>query len=497
MKTRAVAAVDLGAESGRVMLARFDGRAVALEEAYRFPNRPVRVRGHLFWDVLDLWREVQAGLRRAKTLAGTLASVGVDTWGVDYALVDQQGLLVGQPWHYRDQRTTSMLEQLERSIGRSAIYTTTGIQFMPINTLYQLAAHARGQPEQLQVAHRLLLMPDLLHCWLSGEQVAEFTNATTTQLVDANTRNWAPELVAAAGVPERLLPPIVQPGTILGPVLPELVGVLGAEAQVVLPATHDTGSAVAGIPVAQKGNWAYISSGTWSLVGLELARPLITEEGMHANFTNEGGILGTTRFLKNVMGLWLLQSCQRAWEVAGHPQPIEQLLAAAVIQPAFAALFDPDDPGFLAPGDMPGAINAWLVAHGQAPYSSPAAFARGICESLVLRSWQVLQTAERLAGQSVEVLHVVGGGSQNNLMNQWLADATGVPVVAGPAETTALGNALMQLVALGELATLEELRAVAVRSSTTRRFEPRPAQAARWEAAGVRMAQIMAYSARE
>ncbi|HEY7356779.1 MAG TPA: rhamnulokinase family protein, partial [Ktedonobacterales bacterium] len=393
MNTRAVAAVDLGAESGRVMLARFDGSAITLEEAHRFPNRPVRVRGHFFWDVLDLWREVQAGLRRAKSMAGTLASVGVDTWGVDYALVDEQGLLVGQPTHYRDQRTVGMLKQLESSIGRQIIYSTTGIQFLPINTLYQLAAHAKAQPAQLQAAHHLLLMPDLLHCWLSSEHVAEFTNATTTQLVDAHTGQWAPALVAAIGVPERLLPPIVQPGTILGPLLPELAGDLGAGVQVVLPATHDTGSAVAGIPVARQKNWAYSSSGTWSLVGLELAHPLITDEGMRSNFTNEGGIFGTTRFLKNVMGLWLLQSCQRSWEAAGHPHPIAPLLEMAAAEPAFAALFDPDDPGFLAPEDMPTAIAAWLVEHRQEPYRSPAAFARGICESLVLRSRQVLRTA--------------------------------------------------------------------------------------------------------
>ncbi len=442
-----------------------------------------------------MWREVQAGLRQAKTIAGMLDSVGVDTWGVDYALVDRQGLLIGQPTHYRDQRTAGVQRHIEGHISRQTIYTTTGIQILPINTLYQLAAHAKGQPEQLQAAYHLLLMPDLLHCWLSGEQVAEFTNATTTQLVDAHTGQWAPALVDAAGVPAHLLPPLVQPGTVLGPVLPELAGDLGAQVQVVLPATHDTGSAVAGIPVAQDAKWAYISSGTWSLVGLELPHPLISSEGMHSNFTNEGGIFGTTRFLKNVMGLWLLQSCQRQWEAAGHPQPIVPLLTAAAEQPAFAALFDPDDPAFLSPEDMPAAITTWLVMHGQEPYPSPAAFARGICESLVLRSSEVLRTAARLAGQSVEILHVVGGGAQNALMNQWLADATGAPVVAGPPETTALGNALMQLAALGELGTLDELRTLAASSSTTRCFEPRPAEQARWEEAGARLTRIIAHGA--
>jgi rhamnulokinase len=491
MTTRNVAAVDLGAESGRVMLARFDGSQVTLEEAHRFPNRPVRVRGHLFWDVLDLWREVLAGLRRTRQIAGSLDSVGVDTWGVDYGLVDAQGLLVGLPYHYRDVRAAGLVDALAGSIGREVIYSTTGIQFLPFNTLYQLAAHAQQQPGQLEAAYRLLLMPDLLHCWLSGEQVAEYTNATTTQLLEAQTRRWSSALSQAIGVAERVLPPLVQPGIIIGPVLPEIQAEVGAGVRVALPATHDTGSAVAGIPVTGGANWAYISSGTWSLVGLELARPLISSAGLAANFTNEGGVFGTTRFLKNVMGLWLLQCCQRQWEARGQPQPIAALLEAAAAEPPFAALIDPDDPTFLAPDDMPVAINSWLIGHGQSPCQTPAAFTRAICESLVLRSCQVLRSAEALAEQQVEVIHVVGGGSQNALMNQWLADAAGVPVVAGPAETTALGNALMQLVALDELETLAEVRVVAGRSSTIMRFEPRLTERGKWQEAAARFEQIM------
>ncbi|HLW03413.1 MAG TPA: FGGY-family carbohydrate kinase [Ktedonobacterales bacterium] len=497
MSTRNVAAIDLGAESGRVMLARFDGTAISLEEAHRFPNRPVRVRGHLFWDVLDLWREVLSGLRRAHQLAGTLDSVGVDTWGVDYGLVDAEGLLLGLPYHYRDGRTAGIMDALAASIGRERIYTTTGIQFLPFNTLYQLAAHARQPRGQLDSAHRLLLMPDLLHCWLSGQQVAERTNATTTQLVDASTGHWSAGLLAAAQVPERIMPPLGEPGTMLGPMLPEVRDDLGAGVRVALPATHDTGSAVAGIPVTSGANWAYISSGTWSLVGLELARPLISSAGLAANFTNEGGVFGTTRFLKNVMGLWLLQSCQRQWEAQDQPRPIAALLAAAAEEPPFVALLDPDDSSLLAPDDMPATINAWLSEHRQPPLQSPASFARSICESLVLRYCRVLRSAAALAGQQIEVIHLVGGGSQNTLMNQWLADATGVPVVAGPAETTALGNALMQLVALGELSTLAEVRALAVRSSTTTRFEPRPAERERWEEAAARLEQLMAAPIRE
>ena len=497
MATRNVAAIDLGAESGRVVLARFDGASASLEEVHRFPNRPVRMRGHLFWDVLDLWREILTGLRKARQLAGVLDSVGVDTWGVDYGLVNAEGLLMGQPYHYRDQRTAGVMAALEASIGRERIYTTTGIQFLPFNTFYQLAAHARQQPEQLEAAERLLLLPDLFHCWLSGEQVAERTNATTTQLLDAATGRWAAPLLAAASVPEHIMPPLVEPGTILGAALPEVQAEVGAGVRVVLPATHDTGSAVAGIPVTGGTNWAYISSGTWSLVGLELARPLISSEGRAANFTNEGGIFGTTRFLKNVMGLWLLQRCQRQWEAQGQPQPIARLLAVAAEETPFAALLDPDDPAFLAPDEMPATINAWLVAHGQQPLQTPAVLARSICESLVLRSCQVLESASALSGQPVEVIHIVGGGSQNALINQWLADATGVPVVAGPTETTALGNVLLQLVALGDLGTMAEVRALAARSSITTRFEPRPAERATWDEATARLASLLAEPIRE
>ncbi len=497
MSTRNMAAIDLGAESGRVMLARFDGASISMEEIHRFPNRPVRVRGHLFWDVLDLWREILAGLRRAHAAAGTLNSVGVDTWGVDYGLVDMQGLLVGLPYHYRDGRTAGILEEVAASVGRERIYTSTGIQFLPFNTLYQLVAHSRQSLGQLETAYRLLLMPDLLHCWLSGEQVAERTNATTTQLLDAATGNWSAPLLAAGSVPERIMPAIIEPGTILGSVLPEVQAEVGAKVLVALPATHDTGSAVAGIPVSRSANWAYISSGTWSLVGLELARPLISRAALEANFTNEGGVFGTTRFLKNVMGLWLLQSCQRQWEAQGRALPIADLLTAAAKEPPFAALIDPDDPAFLAPDNMPVAINAWLASRGQQACESPAALARGICESLVLRYCQVVQKAMALAQQQVDVIHVVGGGSQNVLINQWLADAANVPVVAGPAETTALGNALMQLVALGELGTLSDARALAVRSSATTRFEPRPTAREQWAEAAARLEQMLAMPARE
>ncbi len=323
---RTMAAVDLGAESGRVMLARYDGRRLSLDEIHRFPNRPVMVRGHRLWNVLGLWDEMFTGLRQARQQAGALDSIGVDTWGVDYGLVNAQGLLRALPVHYRDHRTDGVMEQVFASVPREVIYARTGIQFLPINTLFQLYAHESQQPGELGDAHRLLLIPDLLHSWLSGEMVSERTNATTTQCWDPIAGRWAIDLLDRLGIPTALLPPVVEPGTQLGETLPEWRSELGA-ACVIAPATHDTGAAIAATPIAQGDGWAYISSGTWSLIGAELTRPLMTPEALAGNWTNEGGVFGTTRFLKNVMGLWLLQECQRMWALEGRAQNYDSLRA--------------------------------------------------------------------------------------------------------------------------------------------------------------------------
>jgi rhamnulokinase len=488
MTTRNVAAVDLGAESGRVMLARFDGRWVQMEEVHRFPNRPVRVRGHRFWDMFALWNETLAGLRHACQIAGQLDSIGVDSWAVDYGLVDEHGLLLGQPYHYRDQRTDGMMDQVFTTVPRAALYQRTGIQFLPFNTLYQLVAQRAFQPAPLHCAHRLLMISDLVHSWLCGELVSERTNATTTQMWDTGANAWATDLLTALDLPTALLPPVVEAGTLLGPVLAELAGDLG-HADIVAPATHDTGSAIAATPVAPPGGWGYISSGTWSLVGQELDRPLLTEAALAANFTNEGGVFGTTRFLKNVMGLWLLQECQRQWARAGRLETYDTLLAAVDTVPAFAAVINPDDARFLAPDDMPAAINAYLALHGQAPLETPEQFTRCIQESLVMRSCQVMQECTRLTDQPITGLHVVGGGARNTMMNQWLADALGVPVRAGPVEATALGNALMQLVALGDLSTLSDVRALALQEST-QMFFPNAAAHSVWQSQVAHLTQL-------
>jgi rhamnulokinase len=490
MVARTMAAVDLGAESGRVMLARYDGSHLTLDEIHRFPNRPVTVRDHRFWNLLGLWDEMLAGLSKARQMAGRLDSIGVDTWGVDYGLVNSQGLLQAQPFHYRDHRTNGVMEQIFAQLPRETIYARTGIQFMPINTLVQLYVHQRQQPGELRDAYRLLLIPDLLHSWLSGELVCERTNATTTQCWDPVAGEWATDLFYQLEIPTALLPPVVEPGSILGEVLPEWRAELGA-ARVIAPATHDTGSAIATTPVTQREGWAYISSGTWSLVGAELSQPLMSTEALAGNWTNEGGVFGTTRFLKNVMGLWLLQECQRAWARERQAQDYDSLLAEIDRAPAFAALIDPDDSHFLAPEHMPQAINDYLREHGQLPLQAPSEVTRCIMESLVLRYSEVLRQLERLTGITINGVHVLGGGSRNTRLNQWLADAFGIPVIAGPTEATALGNAFMQLVGLSELQTLAEIRAVA-QHVPTQRFEPRVGQRSVWDEAAGRFAALTA-----
>ncbi len=497
MASRTVAAVDLGAESGRVMLARFDGARCMLEEIHRFPNRPVFILGHRFWNLPQIWNEILTGLRGAKAAAnGTLDSVGIDSWAIDYGLIDQHGLLRGLPYAYRDHRTDGAMERVLARIPRASIYAQTGTQFLPFNTLFQLEAHERHLPGDLAAAHRLLLIPDLLHAWLGGDLVAERTNASTTQCWNPLTRTWATDLLTALDLPIGFLPPVIEPGTDLGVVAPAIQAEIGM-AHIIAPATHDTGSAIAAVPTlamtsTASPTWGYISSGTWSLVGVELAAPVLTPAALAANCTNEGGIFGTTRFLKNVMGLWLLQECLRIWQARGDNWEYAELLAAAAREPAFACVIEPDDPRFLAPDDMPTTIMGYLKERGATlpgTALSPPAIARGIMESLVLRSAQIFGEIALLTGASYQLIHVVGGGSRNRLMNQWLADCMGCPVLAGPAETTALGNALMQFVGLGELGSLADVRLIAQRAEVER-FEPNPAQLAPWRDALARFVAL-------
>jgi len=463
-----VLAVDLGAESGRVM-AVGAGDGLHIQELARFPNRVVEVRGTLYWDVLRLWDDVRAGIGQGLALGP--AGIGVDAWGVDFGLLDAHGELLGNPVCYRDRRTEGMPERAWQLVSREQIFERSGIQFMAINTLYQLLSLVERGSSQLHAASTLLTIPDLLNYWLTGERVCEFTNATTTQLLDPRTRDWAADLIDTLGIPRAIFPPVVLPGTRLGTY---------RDVPVLAPACHDTGSAVAAVP-ASGAPFAYISSGTWSLVGLEIDEPLITPAAREANLTNEGGVGGTFRLLKNVMGLWILQQCRATWRAAGDEYDYDQLGRMAGAAPALRSLIDPDDGRFLAPGDHPRLIAEICRASGQPVPEHPGAVVRCLLESLALAYRDVLEALQRVASRSIEVIYVVGGGSRNELLCQLTADATGLPVVAGPVEATVLGNALVQLIALGELPDLQAGRQLIAAGAALRRYEPR--SGAEWDAA--------------
>ncbi|MER6949318.1 rhamnulokinase family protein [Nonomuraea sp. NPDC000554] len=440
-------AVDLGASSGRVMTAEFSAAGVTLSQAHRFPNRPVRVAGTLHWDVLALYRDVLDGLRAA----GPAESVGIDSWGVDYGLLDARGALLGNPVHYRDARTEHVTE-------RADPYPVTGLQFLRFNTVNQLLNDDLGRAETL------LLIPDLLGYWLSGSAGTERTNASTTGLYDVTRRDWAWDLIAELGLPRRIFRPITEGAA--GPLREDVAAEVGYTTAVTKVASHDTASAVVAVP-ATTGDFAYISCGTWSLVGVELPSPVLTEDSRLANFTNEAGIDGTTRYLRNVMGLWILQECLRAW---GDPD-LEPLLDAAG-RTGTDTVIDPDDPAFLPPGDMPARIAAYCARTGQRAPEGRAQVVRCILQSLALAYQRAIADAVRLSGRRVEVVHLVGGGSRNALLCRLTAEATGLPVVAGPVEATALGNALVQARARGLVGDLAEMRELVRRNAGVRTWEP-------------------------
>lgn len=482
-KGHALVAIDLGAESGRAVLGTLSEGRLHLRELHRFPNRPVRIRGTLYWDALRLYDDILTGIRTAlQQSEQPIESVGVDTWGVDFALLDKRGRLLANPVHYRDARTEGMMEQVFQRIPRETVYERTGIQFMPINTLYQLYALVQTADPQLEWAEHLLMMPDLFHYWLSGERVGEFTIATTSQCYDPRQGDWAREILDTLGIPARLFLEVVSPGTVLGTLHAE-----GIEAhspiRVVLPASHDTGSAVAGTPLSDP-HAAYISSGTWSLVGVELPEPRISPESLANNFTNEGGVSHRFRFLRNVMGLWLLQESRRTWAQGGETYAYEQLIALAEQVPPFRSLVDPDDPRFLPPGDMPARIRAYCQETGQPIPETPAEVTRCILESLALKYRWVIERLEAVVGWQVPVIHLVGGGVNNRFLCQATADATARPVIAGPVEATAVGNLLVQAMGQGYLGSLEEVRQVVRQSFPLETYEPRPTDA--WDAAYAR-----------
>jgi rhamnulokinase len=495
----AVAAVDLGASGGRVMVGQVSlGRAgtgrLELHEAHRFPNTPVRVLGTLHWDILRLYRGMLDGLGAAAR-SFDLASTGIDSWGVDYGLLDADGALLGNPVHYRDSRTDGVVDEVLAKVPAADLYAVTGIQQMPINTIYQLAAAARTP--QLAAARALLLIPDLLAYWLTGEAGAEVTNASTTQLYDTRARDWAWDLIGRAGLPAGLFPALRQPGSVIGTLRPELAGEPGLSGlggsrergplPVIAVGSHDTASAVVAVPAEGHG-FAYISCGTWSLAGVELDQPVLTEASRTANFTNETGVDGTIRYLRNVMGLWLLQESVRTWAGAGQAADLATLLEEAAKVPPLQVVVDPDDPAFLPPGDMPARIAGAARRTGQQPPADPPAVVRCILDSLALAYRARLREVQQLSGRAVDTVHVVGGGVHNTLLMQLTADACGLPVVAGPAEAAALGNILVQARTLGAApGDLAGMRALLRATQELRRFEPSSPGTRAWDAAAARI----------
>ena len=474
MTGRLVAAVDLGASSGRVMVGRVAPDVLELTEIYRFPNEPVRLPDGLHWDILRLYRDVLAGLREATRAADGLVSIGVDSWGVDYGLLDDGGSLVGEPYHYRDGRTAPAVATVHAVIPPADLYARTGLQFLPFNTIYQLAA-ARGSAG-LEAARNLLLIPDLIGYWLSGVRVTEVTNASTTSLLDVNRRTWDMALIESLAVRPSLFTPLGAPGDVIGPLRDDVRAETGASGETLLTlvGSHDTASAVVGVPAGDEA-FAYIACGTWSLVGVELEHAVLTEDSRLANFTNEGGVDDRIRYLRNVMGLWLLQESLRTWESEGSPEHLPALLIAAAELSTGGPIVDPDEPVFLAPGDMPARIAAACARLDQPVPETRAGLVRCILDSLAAAYGRAVRDAERLSGQSPQVVHVVGGGARNSLLCQLTADACEMPVLAGPVEATALGNVLIQARARGLLAgDLETLRALVRATQDIRRYEPRP-----------------------
>jgi rhamnulokinase len=466
-----VAAVDLGATSGRVVLGRVGPDELQVRAVHRFENLPVRTPDGLHWNVLELYRQILVGLAEAVAQAPDLVSVGIDSWAVDYGLVEGAGL-VGIPFHYRDDRTAAGVEQVHRVLDHAALYARNGLQYQPFNTVYQLAVEqAAGR---LSESRRVLLLPDLLGSWLTGVQVAERTNASTTGLLDLRSGTWDTELMERLALPPALFPPLVDPGTVVGPLLPAVADEIGAghPLEVVAVGSHDTASAVVGVPMDGNGT-AYISSGTWSLVGVELAEPVLTDASRQANFTNEGGVDGRVRYLKNVMGLWLLSESIRSWQRQGQPCELAELLdrAAAVTGPV--PVFDANDPSLLPPGDMPARIAALCRAAGHSPSDDPSLVVRSILESLAAAYADAVDAAEKLSGLTIDTVHVVGGGSQNALLCQLTADRTRRRVLAGPVEATAIGNVLVQARTAGLVSgSLEELRGLVARTYPPVEYQP-------------------------
>lgn len=465
-------AIDLGAESGRGVVGQFDGEKITLEVTHRFPNTTHWVQHKLFWDPLRLFSDIRQALSSAAAKF-PLASIGVDTWGVDFALLGKDGQLLGNPRHYRDPHTETIMEETFKQVPAADVYAQTGLQFMRFNSLFQLLAMRRDGSSTLEAAKHLLFIPDLFHYWLSGEKANEYSITSTSQCHDPKKNDWAWPLLKKLDLPTNLFGKVVPSGTSLGKLLPTLASEVGnKDIQVIAPASHDTAAAVTAVP-ADGAGWCYLSSGTWSLMGVELPSPIINEATRAANFTNEGGINQSVRFLKNIMGLWLVQECRKSFNKTGKTYEYDELVELAGQEKPFQALINPDDASFMIPEDMPAAITAFCKKQGQVPPTTPGSFVRCCLESLAMRYRWVVEKMEELTSQKIKVIHIVGGGSQNRLLNQFTADATGRLVIAGPTEATAIGNILSQALGLKLVTGLDQIREVVRKSFAPVLFEPK------------------------
>ena len=475
-------AFDLGASSGRAILGTLADGRLSLEEIHRFENNGVEINGGLFWNLLGLFAEMKVGLKKALDKGVPLAGMAIDTWGVDFALLNRDGHFASFPRHYRDPRNATAMDHLFAKIPKETLYARTGNQFMNFNSLFQLAAMQRDGDPALKIGATLLFMPNALTYLFCGAAVAEYTIASTSQMLDPATRNWAWDILKQAGVSKRLLPKIQPPCTVAGQLLPAICAELNCQPiPVILVGSHDTASAVAAVPATTTQGWAYLSSGTWSLLGMELDQPLVTAEAQKLNYTNEGGVGGKIRFLKNIMGLWLVQESRNTWRRQGQNYSFVELDTLADQAPPFTAFIDPNHDSFIAPGDMPERIREFCRRTGQPELKTPGAVVRCALESLALRYRQTIEELEHLTGQKITVLHLVGGGSQDKVLNQFTADAIQRPVIAGPVEATAIGNLLGQAMAVGEIKSLAEARQVVLNSAGTETYAPQNPGA--WEEA--------------
>ncbi len=478
-------AIDIGASGGRAVVGDLSTSKLQTSEVHRFPNSFIEVRGHKHWDILQLLQETKECLHRA---GPDTASVGIDTWGVDYGYISAEGDLMGLPFAYRDERTSGAIARVHEMLPLPELYSVTGIQYMPINTIYQIADDLQSRPWLVEKSHKLLMIPELLSYLLTGELAAEYSNASTTGVLDARGRTWSDEILDALGFPKDRLAKLVEPGTLKVPLDAHITQETGSRAELIYPACHDTGSAIAAVPAHGK-DWAYISSGTWSLVGAELPEPVLTEKARTYNFTNEGGVTGTVRFLKNVTGLWLIQELRHSWARRGVELDFASISEEANRAPAFRSLIDPNHPSFAAPPDMQEAISEYCRRSGQPIPENAGAFARCVFESLALAYRQVVDQLRDITGSVINHLHVVGGGARNELLCQMTADACNLPVSAGPAEATAIGNLLVQAIAQGLVQDISEARRLVAQSEELLEFAP--SSPARWDEAAERFQRLI------